>query len=425
MNILNSKAHMNNDRFVILKRLLILRAAVLGSFIIYAFAFTNHVSGVATLASLILASSVYSWFMWLRYINGRVLSDSTLTIQLIWDTIVILLFVLANGRSTNPFIYYLLVVVAISASILPEKIAWVFSASGIIAYSLLMHLDFNQHMAHMDSDFRSHLLGMWVNFVGSAVLISFFISRLANVLKARERALGLAREEILKNEQLIGIGTLAASTVHSFGTPLSTITMATGEISAIHKDRETSECTDMIKTQIERCKNTMSKLTMLASDKGSPNQDMALDVFVYELKEHFSLMNVKPMPTFKLKYFVEFPNVPGGILLLHAIINLIDNAIHAAKSCVSVNVEIINRSVQFSIEDDGTGIESEDLKQFGEAVFSSSNKGLGIGFLLANSTIESLKGHVSFENPDPMETNSLTRVVAEIPLANIQQTGDV
>lgn len=402
-----------NDRLLIFKRLLVLRAFVLASLALYVVVFTYHPSAIATVALLLGISIGYSLIAWRVYAGGRPISVRVIMAQLIWDGMVILLFVFATGRSTNPFIYYLLVIIAISASLFRERTVWMFSASGILAYSALMYMDMHLHMSHMDTQFRSHLLGMWINFVASAILISFFISRLTAALKSHERALGLAREEILKNEQLIGIGTLAASTVHSFGTPLSTIAMATSEIEELHGDRETAECTAIIKTQIERCKNTMAKLSSLTIQSTSPY--VTLDSFVAEIKEHFMLMNTEPMPSFTLNDSAENRGLPGGILLLHAIINLADNAIRAAKSTVNIRIEALDRRVQIVIEDDGIGIAPDALEHFGEAIFSSKT-GLGIGFLLANSTIERLGGSVRFANPIQSHDLPLTRVTVELPL---------
>ena len=403
-----------NDRFLIFNRLLILRACVLCSFVLYTVGFAGYPTGLWSAGVLLVLSGIFSAKTWLHYRAEKVIPNGALLLQLAWDGIAILIFVCATGRSTNPFIYYLLVFVAISAGVLRERMAWVFTIVSISAYSLLMYLDTNQHMAHMDAQFRSHLLGMWINFVGSAILICFFISRLTRALKDRERALSLAREEILKNEQLIGIGTLAASTVHSFGTPLSTIAMAIGEIDAIHNDVETRECTASIKAQIDRCKATMKKLTSLASHKKTPVQNIALETFILELEEHFALMDAKPSPSFTLEVGTENRDLPGGMLLFHAIINLIENAINAANTRVNITIGMSLDCIDILIEDDGLGIENETLENLGEAVFTSKS-GLGIGFLLANSTIERLGGSVRFSNPRASDAVPLTRVFVTIP----------
>ncbi len=370
------------------------------------------------LSFLLAASIIYSMWVWLGYKNGRHISDGLLATQLLWDSAIILVLVCLTGRSTNPFIYYLLVVIAISASLFTPKIVWAFCLSGIAIYSLLMYLDFNQHLSHTSAEFQSHLIGMWVNFVGSALLISFFISRLTTALRDRELSLAAAREEVLKSEQLIGIGTLAASTVHSFGTPLSTIAMTVGEIEERHKDEETSLYAKVIKTQIERCKHTMNKLSSLAGHDFKTRGNIALVDLLDDIKAHFTLMNSNPMPRFTINCQNQNLYLPGGILLKHALINLIDNAVHAANTVVFVKIDCLDNTLQIIIEDDGDGISPELLSELGDSVVTSKETGLGIGFLLANSTIERLNGQVRFSNADVKNGYSYTRVVVEIPLAS-------
>lgn len=421
MHELNSQdGTLTKGRLLVLKRLLVLRALVLSSLFLYAVAFVPQTTStsIQTLVFLFCTSAMFTIFVWLYFRRGRPVSTRVLTMQLVWDSVVILIFVYSTGRSTNPFIYYLLVIIAISASIFQEKIVWMFSLGGIAAYSLLMYADTHQHMSHMNLDFQSHLVGMWVNFVGSALLISFFISRLTTALKSRERALALAREEILKNEQLVGIGTLAASTVHSFGTPLSTIVMAVGEIEAMHTDSDTSHCAAIIKTQIDRCKQTMMKLSSLASQEVKPYRDISLNTFIEDIQEHFILMNAQPMPTFTANGPTQHHYLPGGILLTHAMINLVENAVQAANNLVQIRFECSGSLLHIVIEDDGHGMAPALLEYFGEATISSKETGLGIGILLANSTIERLNGRVHFANANQSEDRPFTRVVVEIPFSS-------
>ncbi len=417
MNLSNTV--LAKDRLILLERLLVLRALVLiASLLIFAAGFLPQATPttIATLSFLFAISAVYSVFIWIRYRHGRLITNSVIAAQLLWDSLLILILVWVSGRSTNPFIYYLLVIIAISAGIFSQRIVWLFCLGGIAAYSLLMYLDFGQHMAHVTTNFRAHLLGMWINFVGSALLISFFISHLTMALRDRDRSLSLAREEILKNEQLIGIGTLAASTLHSIGTPLSTIAMTVAEIDEIHNDNETKSYTNLIKLQIDRCKQTMKKLSTLVGQDAHASDALDLQTLVDDIKEHFLLTNAEPMPHFTVDFPAENMALSGGLLLKHAIINLVDNAVQAAKDFVSVRFTQKQQQLRIIIEDDGGGMAPELLHGLGENIFTSKTSGLGIGFLLANSTIERLRGQVQFSNPDENNRQPYTRVIAEIPL---------
>lgn len=407
-----SFAHSNT---AILRRLFALRALILCSFILYTVGFDMPSPTLAAVGVIVLSSALFSLISW-RWQN-KPSNSSLLTLQLLWDSAALLIFVWFAGGSTNPFIYYQLLVIAISASLLPEKFAWMFAALGIVAYSVFMYLDLGHHMAHMDASFKSHLIGMWINFSGSALLIAFFISRLSLALKKQETALRLAREDNLKNEQLIGIGALAASTVHSFGTPLSTIRMATGELDAMHKDHSTRACTTIINAQIERCKATMKKLTALTARKTLYEQSISINELSEELNEYLQLINAQPMPELNVKEGIKNHLLPGGNLLLYALINLVDNAVSAANRHVAISISgnTNTSAAEIIIEDDGGGIPSHELDAI-DTTPNDNKNGLGLGLLLVNSTIEQLGGTVGYRNPSKL--NSFTQITVNLPFAN-------
>jgi len=397
-----------------LGRLLALRAFILCSFVLYVFGFSPTPATIITVGLIVLSSSLFSLFSW--YFRGKTKQAEigTLMFQLLWDCMIILVFVSLVGRSTNPFIYYQLLIIAVSASILPEKYTWFFSALGISAYTALIYADLGHHVAHMDASFQSHIIGMWINFSGSALLISFFISRLSSMVRRQEEELRLAREENLKNEQLIGIGTLAASTVHSFGTPLSTITMTISELESLHKDGETRACTSVMQAQIERCKTTMKKLASLTTRESLIQQEISIADLGNEIKEYLYLVNTRPMPEIDIQPQLKNYALPGGILLIHAVINLIDNAVEAAKSHVAISFDrnFSDSQIRIIIEDDGDGILLEGPNTE-EDKGSRGEHGLGIGLLLVNSTIERLGGTVSYRNSS--DANPMTQVTVTLP----------
>lgn len=405
------------------KRLLVLRVFLLLAclaLILGAGFFPDKDINTSLLLMVLVAVSAVSLWAWFRHSHHTYISDWLLVRQLLLDSCLVIILVWFSGRSTNPFIYYMLVIIAVSASIFPPRILWSFSAGGIAIYTFLIYLDFNEHLLHMPRDFQLHLLGMWLNFVGSALLISFFISRLTTALRDRERLLAAAREETLKNEQLIGIGTLAASTVHSLGTPLSTIAVSLGELQEQHNDPESQQYLTLIQTQIERCKKIMSKLSLLANSDSLNTETYTVTALLEDIREYFLLVNANPQPQFDVKADIENLPVPGNFLLKHALINLIDNAVHAAVNEVFVVISVEDQNLTISIEDDGDGIPREIAENLGKPINSSKEEGLGIGIFLANSTIEKLNGKVRFYSAD-RNLGKRTQVIVEIPVSRVEE----
>jgi len=338
----------------------------------------------------------------------------SLLMQLLVDMGIVIVLVSFSGRSGNPFIYYLLVPVAIGATLLAPAMSWLLTLLSVISYSVLLYLDLEKHIRHL-SEFQLHLLGMWVNFVASALLINGFVSNLAAALRDREHKLARAREQTLKNEQLIGIGTLAASTVHALGTPLSTMAVVLGEMQAV--DGAPDEQHKLLFSQISRCKETLGRLSQLADTQRLPDSATTVDSLKDLLREHYQLMIPRVMPEFSVEPSTGGQRVTDNVLLKHALINLIDNAVSAAAETVSVHLKMSEDCpgfVQIAIVDDGPGLPEEYLDDFGEPTVSR-NDGLGIGVFLANSTIEKLSGEIVLYNPDKALSGNTT-VIVKLPL---------
>ena len=277
------------------------------------------------------------WSLWLLSRGNDTIQPRHVLRELIVDGVWLAFVVFYSGRSENPFIYYFLVLIAIAATALRTRHAWLFSFTGIVVYSALLYLDINHHFDHIPDDYQFHLLGMWINFCGSSIVACYFISKLATSLRSQQMQLSRAREETLRNEQLIGIGTLATSTVHALGTPLSTLTVLLGEMRNESETAEKRQDIDLMLSQISRCKDTMKKLSLLAEQEHSLPVLEPVQQLLDQLRDHYGLAKPLYPPQFHGDKACGQNQLRHSLLLRHALINLIDNAIDAATATVSVD----------------------------------------------------------------------------------------
>ena len=75
--------------------------------------------------------------------------------------------------------------------------------------------------------FTVHVIGMWLGFVLSAVLIAHFVVSMGETLREQERSLSEARERALRDERVVAVATLAAGAAHELSTPLATMAVVT------------------------------------------------------------------------------------------------------------------------------------------------------------------------------------------------------
>jgi len=220
--------------------------------------------------------------------------------HLLMDVVFLIILLLNTGGASNPLISYLLVLLAVTATLLPARFVYSFAVGSILLYTSFLLLDLNRNQGMgADSDagmaaeqvtFQLHLIGMWVIFLVSAILISVVITRMATAIQARETNLAQARETALRNEQLVAIGTLAAGTAHALGTPLSTMAVLLNELDKQDaeelKQGYIKEDISLLRQQVTRCKHSLTQLIRYYNKDNPEEEDtVELKSFVSDIQD--------------------------------------------------------------------------------------------------------------------------------------------
>ncbi|MDO9054523.1 MAG: hypothetical protein Q7U37_11425 [Gallionella sp.] len=205
----------------------------------------------------IAALTLFNIFSLLRLRNNRPVSHLELFIQLGCDVLALSVLLYYAGGSTNPFVSLYLLPLVIAAATLPSRFTWAMAALTTACYSLLMvyYIPLPHNHQDMDSAFNTHVMGMWLGFVISAVVVAYFVVKMAEAVRSRDELLAQVREEILRNERLVALGTQAAGAAHELGTPLSTMAVVIGELQhdADASPAELRESLTMLDEQVRSC----------------------------------------------------------------------------------------------------------------------------------------------------------------------------
>src|SRR5690625_7685552 len=94
---------------------------------------------------------------------------------------------------------------------------------------------------------------------------------------------------------------------------------------------------------------------------------------------------------------VQHCRVGSNLLLQHALINLINNAVESQQKGAQVNFESDSQALTIIIRNETTQTSSDVFERWGKPQPSDKRIGLGIGSFLANSTIEKLGGTVQLQ----------------------------
>ena len=361
---------------------------------------------------------------WLRIRQPWAVTDLELFVQLLIDTAALAALLYFSGGSTNPFVSLFLLPLTIAATTLSRLYTWSMALLTLGCYTLLMFYyvplpqsvaehsllgtlaagaSVHDHagMEHGDG-FGLHVLGMWFTFLVSAGLIAFFVVRMAASIRERDRLLARAREDALRHEQIIALGTLAAGAAHELGTPLSTMAVVTKELQREHADHpQLAESLATLREQVEQCKHILSRMLASAGHaRAEGGERQAVDTYLSELLDKWRLMR----PEVRADAVWQGLEPPPGILaeqtLSQALLNLFNNAADASPDQVEVRGRWDARQLRMEICDRGAGLAPDVMQSAGRPFFTTkaAGQGFGLGLFLANASIERAGGTVRLYN---------------------------
>ena len=393
-----------------LQRLLLLRtfvtvAGVIGLLIFLSFRELNIPIRFIIYLVLVIFTSIFAGYWRLK--TSRLVSYGELFSHILLDVAFLIILLLNTGGIGNPLISYLLVLLAVSATLLPRAFVNTFAVGSILLYTFFLFLDLtaDAEMGNGETTFQLHLMGMWVIFLVSAILISVFITRMASAIQVRELNLAEARETEMRNEQLVAIGTLAAGTAHALGTPLSTMAVLLTELDKLSpeelKDNDIKDDISILKQQVIRCKHSLTQLTRYYNkDSGEKEETQLLTKFVNDIQDY--IINI--YPTASVRFLIENAKdlkVASSLSIRHALINIIENGIKASKTHVEVKFKITQAATTYfevAVKDDGPGIPTKIMENMGEPFISIRKESMGLGIFLANAAVQRLDGSIEMFN---------------------------
>ncbi len=349
---------------------------------------------IATLASVNL-------FSWLRLRSDKPVSNLELFVQLCTDVFALSILLYFGGGSTNPFVSLFLLPLVIAAATLPGRYSWAMAALTAACYSVLMFYYIplpHNHQHDGDSAFNAHVLGMWLGFVISAVVVAYFVVQMAQAVRSRDEMLARVREEILRNERIVTLGTQAAGAAHELGTPLSTMAVVIGELRHDVESRpEWRDGLAILEEQVRGCKRILDKILANAQDRGAATLRPA-DHLAAEVLNEWQLLRPAAQYQYHCNGTPPAPLISVDASLRAALMNLLNNAADASPQGIEISSRWDAESFTLEIRDHGEGLSDEAALKAGSAFFTTKTGGHGVGLFLANATIERMGGSVRLFN---------------------------
>ncbi len=421
-----------------LKRLLAIRAIVFLCqllALIYAWGMLDLPLQYAVILLILLLFVVLNLLVWWRLHQPWPVTEREFAGHLLLDILGLSLLLYITGGASNPFVSYLLVPVIISAAALSRGYTLAMAGTGMACYTLLLFFfqplpelspaimgpvtgAAEEHEHHISSvvvngqlsGLNLHISGMWVNFLVSAGLITWFVTRMAAEIRDQDAQLARLREESLRDEQILSVAIQAAGTAHELGTPLNTMAVVLREMEHEYaNDLDALKDILLLQRQVGQCKQSLRRLVSEA-DYGKARQEQwqPLKTLVEEILDRWRLLRPEVKLTLIEPVIAPAPWVHLDPSLRQAILNLLDNAADVSPEHIEMRLFWSTSEWGLVIRDHGPGLPGELMENGGMGLFSNKPDGMGVGLMLSQASINRLGGSVTLR-PHP-EGGTVTTV---------------
>lgn len=364
--------------------------------------------------------ALFNFYLSVRYPPTLRLAPQATLALLTIDLLELAGVLFATGGLNNPFAPLLCVPVIISSSTQPIRYTF---GLGLVLILFLSILTFSPYPlpwypGSVYSMPTELIIGTWLAILTTTAFAAFYSYRVS--LEAMQLAEALAATELVlqRETHLTQLDGLAAAAAHELGTPLATISVVAKEMEReLGDDERFGEDVHLLRSQSERCRDILRRLTTLSSEEEDAMKLLPLSSLIEEVTAPHREFGIRIIIIEKSPRDIE-PVGARNAGIIYGLGNLVENAVDYARNHVIVTTEARNDKVIVTVEDDGEGYTSDILQRIGEPYVTSRTRedkagGLGLGLFIAKTLLERSGARLTFGNSSG-ETGG-ARVTVEWP----------
>jgi two-component system sensor histidine kinase RegB len=345
----------------------------------------------------------------IRFQQARRLEPSRAAWLLAFDIGQLAVLMYLTGGLDNPFSFFFLGPVLLSATALPARMTMLLGLFALTCMTLLIFfhepLPWSEEYGPMPVLPSTYMLAVWFSIALAIFFISVYAWQISEESRQLVNALAATELVLAREQHLTQIDGLAAAAAHALGTPLSTISLISRELEReIDPKSPHAEDVRLLREQAQRCRDILAKLNELQAE-GVPFDGLPLSTLLQEVAEphrHFGIAIDVNLPADQTP-----PVAARNPAILYGLGNLVENAVDFARERVEITAEWTADTVSVVISDDGPGFAPEVISRIGEPyvrsrrlrrMYATGDTGMGLGFFIAKTLLERTGARLTFVN---------------------------
>ncbi len=344
------------------------------------------------------------------------LTEGETLAMLMFDVAQLALLLGLTGGLENPFALLIIVPVTIAATALQTRATIFLGVVTIVVVSLVamvsLPLTFDDGtLLEVPRLFR---FGFWLSIVIGVVFLGVYTHRIASENHSMADALVATQLALVREQKLTDLGGVVAAAAHELGTPLATIKLVSAELADELEREDHREDALLIRAQADRCRDILHSMGRAGKDdlhlRSAPLLAVLREAAEPHLERgkavHFDCLPMEGGPA-RQPTIYRYPE------LIHALRNLVQNAVDFAQTAVWVEASWSDDLLVVRVSDDGPGYPAGLLGRIGDPFLAAKRSeparpgydGMGLGLFIAKTLLERTGARLSFSNgADPFLT---------------------
>ena len=214
------------------------------------------------------------------------------------------------------------------------------------------------------------------------------------------------QQRLERTHRLEAWNEMARQVAHEIKNPLTPVQLSAEHLLRVNRDRGEplgpvlQRCVDSILAQVRILRQIASEFSSYASSPAVNREALALGALLQEVVAPY-LPGLDGRITVTIDVEDDLPPVAvDRTLVVRALTNVIDNALHAmpGEGSLDVRAAAEDTRVVLAVRDTGVGVDEATLQRIFEPYFSTKVSGTGLGMAIAKRNVELCGGAISVES---------------------------